>query len=123
MPRSSNAPPPSSSALMRCCGSSESFWVWSAMSVRTSPSAPSAMSSRMRTMWGRYLVHIASSASSPRSAARSAISCASRAFTVNGFSTSTCLPASSTRRALPACSGCGVDTYTTSTSGSATSAS
>ena len=77
MPRSSRAPPPSSSALMRCAGSSGSCCVWSAMSERTSPSVPSAMISRTRTMCGRYLVHMASSASSPRAAARSAISCAS----------------------------------------------
>ena len=62
--------------------------------VRTSPIVADAMTSRMRIWRGRYRVHIASSASTPRPRAASAMSRASAWFSVMGFSMSTCLPAS-----------------------------
>ncbi len=51
-------------------------------------------------MCGIHLVHIASSTTSFFEAARSTIFCASAAFSVNGFSSSTCLPASSASTVL-----------------------
>ena len=64
----------------------------------------------MTATCGRNRVHIASMANSPCSLATRTISRASAAFIVNGFSTSTCLPARSARIALSWCIGWGVAT-------------
>ena len=61
-------------------------------------------------MCGRKRAHIASIANSPRSRAVATISSASAAFIVNGFSTSTGLPARSASIASGWCIGCGVET-------------
>lgn len=62
----------------------------------------------MRRMCGRKRVHIASMQNTPRSRASWTTSRASAAEIVNGFSQSTALPASSTRRMFAACIVCGV---------------
>ncbi len=82
----------------------------SADTVRTSPIAPAASSSRMRTVCGRKRVHIASMQKTPAARAAPATSAASSPLIVNGFSTSTCLPAAIAASAFCACSGCGVAT-------------
>ena len=64
----------------------------------------------MMAMCGRNRVHIASMANSPCCLATATTSRASAAFIVNGFSTSTCLPARRARIALSWCIGCGVAT-------------
>ncbi len=61
-------------------------------------------------MCGRKRVHIASIRNSPRARASATSASASAAFIVNGFSTSTCLPARSASSASSWCSGCGVAT-------------
>lgn len=57
----------------------------------------------------------------PRSRASATSSSASRLLSVNAFSHSTCFPARSASEAAAWCAECGVATYTTSTSSSATS--
>jgi len=71
---------------------------------------------------GRNRVHIASMQKTPRSRASVTRSCAVVPDAVNGFSTSTGVPASMAARAEIACEACGVATYTTSTLGSSASA-
>ena len=70
--------------------------------------APSAISSRIRTMAGWNRVHIASIANTPGCAASAAISAWPAGVTVNAFSTSTALPARSAASAMARCWGCGV---------------
>ncbi|MCY1239966.1 hypothetical protein D9M72_527910 [compost metagenome] len=108
MPRSSSAPPPSAGSFSRWAGSWGRLWLWLATTFRTSPMVPSWMMARRRIMCGRNRVHMASSATSPLDSARSAMSCASRAFMVNGFSTSTCLPAFNASSVFAWWKGCGV---------------
>lgn len=69
--------------------------------------APEETSSRMRIMWGRYRVHIASIRNTSREAASSLRSAAWAASRVKDFSTRACLPASSTCRVCSACRPCG----------------
>ena len=59
---------------------------------------------------GRKRVHIASMQNTPAARAAATTAAASAASIVNGFSTSTCLPAAIAARAFSACSGCGVAT-------------
>lgn len=75
---------------------------WSTPIASTSPIAFSASSSRSRTMCGRKRVHIASMQNTPALRAASTTVRASTAFIVNGFSTSTCLPAAIASRACSA---------------------
>ena len=88
-----------------------------------SPRTPSASSRRSSRMCGRKRAHIASMRNRPDERASATSSSASPASIVNGFSTSAGLPARSASSVSSWCIGCGVATYTTSTSGSATSAS
>jgi hypothetical protein len=74
--------------------------VWSALIERISPIVPAATICLSLAMCGSQRVHIASSTSSPRAAASDTSACASAALSVNGFSTSTCLPASSASAAF-----------------------
>ena len=61
-------------------------------------------------MWGRKRVHIASMRNVPRDRAADTSDSASPASSVNGFSTSTALPASIASVAAETCIGCGVAT-------------
>ncbi len=58
----------------------------------------------------RKSVHMASMQKTPAAEAAAEISCASAAFRPEGFSTSTCLPASIARSAPARCRWCGVAT-------------
>ena len=74
-------------------------------------------------MTGLQAIHMASIRNRSAAAAAATIASASARLRVSGFSHSTCLPASKAIRAFSRWKACGVATYTTSTSGSATSAS
>ena len=78
----------------------------SAMTVRTSPSAPSSSSWRMASNFGRNFDHIASPAKRLALAAAAAMSRAPPASIASGFSTSTCLPPFSASSALLRWLGC-----------------
>ena len=106
--RSNSAPPPSSGATNRSFGSSGLRTPRSTCTDRTSPTAPSAISSRIRTTAGWNRVHIASIANTPVRAASAAISRVASGVTVNAFSTSTAFPARSAASATARCCGCGV---------------
>ncbi len=83
------------------------------------PIAPSAISSRIRTIAGKKRVHIASMANTPPCRAALTISTVAAGVTVNDFSTSTALPARIAASATARCCGCGVAMYSTSTPSSA----
>ena len=77
---------------------------------RGSPIRPARSSSPSAIHDGWKRVHIASPQNSPRSAAKANSSSASRAVVANGFSHSTCFPASRHARTCPAWSAFGVAT-------------
>jgi len=72
---------------------------WSALTVRTSPTAPSANNCRITSNLGRKNDQSASMQNTPWLLANAAISAACAAFSPIGFSTSACFPASSASRA------------------------
>jgi hypothetical protein len=82
----------------------------SACTLRTSPIAPSATSSRTATTAGWKRVHIASMTKPPVCRARSTTSAAPAVVAVNAFSTSSALPARRAAIAIAWCWGCGVAT-------------
>ena len=78
--------------------------------IRTSPIAPSRISSTSRAVcgWRRYMKASPMKVPARRAAWKTAS--ASRRVSAMGFSTSTCLPASAALIAHSACCGCGVAT-------------
>ena len=94
--------------MNRSCGSNGLRTPRSTCTDRTSPTAPSATSSRIRAIAGWKRVHIASIANTPVSSASAAISRVAPGVTVNAFSTSTALPARRAASATARCCGCGV---------------
>ena len=103
---SSSAPPPRSGRQwIAPGGGGKPKPAWT---VRTSPIAPAAISSRTRWIAGLNRIHIASMRKRPCAVASAASSRASAAVVVNAFSSSTCLPADRARRATSTCVPIGV---------------